>query len=138
MVEIKYASLLDTGFNSGLAKLAAWEECKSARTKLAIGYLIQEYRDKGKLADRELTTLVDRYCEKDAEGKRVIGERGQPNSFVIPDENEEAWDGAIDAVAMKLKCRPLQFKEVEKAPLTPVELVSLEPVLKDPPAIKKI
>lgn len=130
MIKLTFAHLIDQNFTNGLMALGSWSGCQNVKTKLAIGNMIKEYSAQAFAVDKKLQELIDAHCEKNEDGSRKA-QKDRPGTFIIPDENEAAWNEAVKAVAMELPCRQLVLSELSGVPLTPIELSAIDALINE-------
>lgn len=127
MIEIQYDHLLDGNFVRGLSKLSMWGEGTS-KTKLLIGKIAKDYGKEAKKVMVDMNEKIDLHCDKNEDGSRIPAP-DTTGTYVISDENLDAWTKDMSGIAMKLDHRQLVLSELEGVPLLPIEMVALEPIL---------
>lgn len=104
----------------------------SVQAAYAFATLAKLFTEEVARSDKLFVELVDKYAAKDESGQLVRHE-DRPNSFVIPEANDEAWKKELaefNSTPVSFKKQLFALNDLKGVGLTPIELMSLDPLIR--------
>jgi hypothetical protein len=128
---LKYKHINTPSFVEALAKLGRYDRLKDFKLAYNIAKIIRRFDAESTIAQELFVKLVRQHCKLDENGL-IIPADGKPGSFEILEGKETEWVQArkdFDEMEFELDCHKIRVEQLDGAPLSPMELVALEPLL---------
>lgn len=127
-IEISYKSLANENFLSGMRKIAQndkWKEPKSAYNASRLLSLVQ-------IELKTFNELRGKFIKKISDSAPVPGEERMDDAVAKAKELREEAEKFGD-IAFEINRQKIDFTDLEHVPMTPAEIIALEPILDNLP-----
>lgn len=144
MFKLKFENIKDPSFTSALRKLMQYSGYKDTKTAYNIAKIGRKIDAEAKICQELFISHVKKFCSLDAKGeivprkqmikdaKGVEVEQSLPGTYVIPPENQAAFEAAskeFDSTEFEIPCHKIKLADLEGAKLTPSDMLALENML---------
>jgi hypothetical protein len=124
-------------FVQALVKLGKFEGFKEQRVAYNVAKVIRRFDAESTIAQELFLKLVKQYAVLDEKGN-IKSPEDKPGTYEIPDEKVADWKKAkedFDDVEFELDCHKIRLEQLGNAPLSPIDLNALEPLLSELEAV---
>lgn len=136
MIELNYGKIREGDFVMALGKLANYPNF-GPKLAYSVAKIQRKVLNEAKGAQELFLKMVKKYAKLDEKGE--IAPIPGPGQFTIRDEALEDWKKELEefsTIKFQIAAHKLTFKDIEKVPLSPNDLIALEPVITELGAVE--